>query len=581
MATLEIHPDYRPLLEATSLDTFDALFAAGQRGRVDGHRERSVSRLELAGPGGQAMVVYIKRQRGDAARPAWKDLLEFRWPRLPAEREWRNAQKLLAAGVAVAPPVAWGRSTGPAEPRSLIVFREVKGPSLAAWLHAMDEGGAAPPPRIRRAVAEAIGKAVLRLHGSGLSFPDLYAKHIFLENLESGRPRAVLIDVSRLRRLARDRWLEDFGALLATARSPVVHRTDRLRVLKAYFGEAFRLCSDVVPHWVRAIERHAERMKGRGQDPNLIPSRRTAPPGMVPPADEQMVEADGGRLRINEAFRAVLESAGLTTLDAIMAFQGGRAYRRVAGRSTVRVELADPRGGTRALYIKRYTRVPPMERLRRTLSMNPPVSLAYREFGSLRRVMDAGIAAMRWAAVGEAFARGGRAERSCFITEEVGGATPADVYGERTFAGHRSPAATAAKRRLVRQIARLARKFHDARLTHRDFYLCHILVRPMEGAEPVLHLIDLQRVVHHKRGVRSRWIVKDLAALWFSSQPSPATSLRSAVFTRTDAVRFAREYFGVARLTDAHQAFLRRVARKARVIARHDARHRRRRGGAP
>ena len=103
----------------------------------------------------------------------------------------------------------------------------------------------------------------------------------------------------------------------------------------------------------------------------------------------------------------------------------------------------------------------------------------------------------------------------------------------------------------------------------------------MEGAEPVLHLIDLQRVVHHKRGVRSRWIVKDLAALWFSSQPSPATNLRSPVFARTDAVRFAREYFGVARLTDAHQAFLRRVARKARVIARHDARHRRRRGGAP
>jgi heptose I phosphotransferase len=581
MATLEIHPDYRPLLEAASLDTFDALFAAGQRGRVDGHRERSVSRLELAGPDGRTVVLYVKRQWGAAARPPWKDFMEFRWPMLPAEREWRNARNLLAAGVAVAPPVAWGRSTGPAEPRSLIVFREVKGPSLAAWLHAMDEGGAAPPPRLRRAVAESIGKAVQRLHGCGLSFPDLYAKHIFLENLESGQPRAVLIDVSRLRRLTRSRRPEDFGALLATTRLLAVRRSDRLRVLKAYFGDAFRSLAGAVPRFVRAVERRAERVEGRGQDPNLIPARRTAAPGMVPSADEQMVEADGGRVKINQAFLATLQAAGLTTLDAIMAFQGGRSYRRVAGRSTVRVELADPRGGTRALYIKRYTRVPPTEQLRRALSLNPPVSLAYREFGSLRRVMDAGIAAMRWAAVGEAIARGGRAEHSYFITEEVGGATPADVYGERTFAGHRSPAATAAKRRLVRQIARLARKFHDARLTHRDFYLCHILVRPMEGAEPVLHLIDLQRVVHHKRGVRSRWIVKDLAALWFSSQPSPATSLRSPVFARTDAVRFAREYFGVARLTDAHQAFLRRVARKARAIARHDARHRRRRGGAP
>jgi len=573
MATLKIHPDYRALLQTCGLDSFDALYAAAEKDRVDGHALRSVSRVEI-GEEGQSVVLFVKRQWGAAARASWKDLLRLRWPALPARREWKRAWQQLSRGVAVAHPVAWGRSAGAGGPRSLIVFRQVGGLSLAARIHgAATEMGGTCSPRARRAMAESVGLAVRRMHRVGFSFPDLYAKHIYFEEMDGLRPRVVLIDAQRLRSYLPWRAAADLAALHATTQTSAVNRTDRLRVLRAYLGRRRLGCKG--RRLIGRIERIAARIKGRGQDPNLIPSRRKAPPGTVPPAAELSVEADAGRLKINRALLATLQAAGLATLDAVMAFQGGREYRRVAGRSTVRVELADPRGGTRALYIKRYTRVPPTEQLRRFLGLNPPVSLARREFANLVRVTHAGIAAMRWAAVGEELSRGGLAERSCFITEEVADAAPADLYAEAALAKDRSSAATAAKRRLVRQIARLARKFHGARLTHRDFYLCHILVRPIEGADPVLHLIDLQRVVWHRRGIRSRWIVKDLAALWFSSQPSPATSLRSPVFTRTDAVRFAREYFGAARLTDAHKAFLRRVARKARVIARHDARHRR------
>ena len=274
----------------------------------------------------------------------------------------------------------------------------------------------------------------------------------------------------------------------------------------------------------------------------------------------------------------MLEAAGLMTLDAVMAIEGGETFRLAPGRSTVRLELDDPADGTRAVYVKRHTDVPWRTKLRRTLSLNPPISFAKNEARGIVRLADIGIATMRRVAVGEEVTHGGRRERSCIITEEIPGATQADDYVEAHFSGALSAEQVAAKRRLIRQMADLAKRLHGARLSHRDFYLCPIMVRPTEKGETILHLIDLQRLTHHRRGIGRRWVVKDLAALLFSSWPSPATGIRSPVFTQTDRLRFARAYFEADRLTQTHKRLLRKVVAKARGIERHDARRRARRG---
>jgi heptose I phosphotransferase len=577
MATLEIHPDYRTLLERGGLATFDALFAAGEAERVDGHRLRSVSRLHIPDADGAEVVVYLKRRWRPNARRSWRDLLRLTWPMPAAEREWTNAMRLVRAGIPVAARVAWGRSDDRGRPRTLVVFREVAGPSLAAWLHGARQ--IPPAPGLRRAVAKAVGRAVRALHDAGFSFPDLYGKHLYLENLESGRPRVVLIDVQRLRRATAARKAKDLAALLVSTGGLGASRSDRLRVLASYRGQ--RNLDAAGRALIGRIARAAARMPGRGRDPNLIDARRSAPPGLVPPADQRAVEVDGGRLRIRVALRPMLEAAGLMTLDAVMALEGGETFRVAPGRSTVRLELDDPAGGRRAVYLKRHTGVPWRTKLRRTLSLNPPISLAKHEARGIVRLADIGIASMQRVAVGEEITHGGRRERSCIITEEIAGATQADDYAEAHFSGNPAADQVTAKRRLIDNMADLARRLHGARLSHRDFYLCHIMVRPLETGETVLHLIDLQRLTHHRRGIGERWVVKDLAALLFSSWPSPATGIRSPVFTQTDRLRFARAYFQADRLATAHKRLLRKVVAKARRIARHDARRRTRRGTSP
>jgi len=447
-------------------------------------------------------------------------------------------------------------------------------------LRQVPENLATSGPHSVAQVAAAVGKAVRRLHDAGYSFPDLYAKHVFLEDAGGKTPRVVLIDVSRLRRYTPRRGAADLAALHATTQVPPVRKEDRLLVLRAYLGD--RAAEGDIERLARRIKSRragTRRIAGRGRDPHLMPARRVAPPGMVPLAEERFSTVDGGRLRVNEAFRPALEAAGLSTLDALMAFEGGETYRVGPGRRTVRAELADPAGAARVVYIKRHDRVPWQTKIRRTLRLGEPISMAEHEARNHVRLMDAGIPTVRCAAVGWEFTNGGRSERSCLVTEEVAGAVQADIYCERQFGKGSDRGKTVAKRRLIRALGRLVQQFHANGFIHRDFYLCHVLVRPVGPDDFVLHLIDLQRMMRFRggvpaspRGVPGRWIVKDLAALLFSSWPSPATFVRSEVFTNTDRMRFAREYFGTDRLSAAQKALVRRAVRKARRIDLHERR---------
>ena len=586
-AHVHIQPAYRGLLQGAGLADFDALFAAGEQEYVDGHLSRSVSRLRLTDAAGKPVVLYLKRRWGRAAGRSWADLLGGRWPTPPMDREWHNTQRLIEAGIPMAEPVAYGCRAGPHADRGLLVFREAAGPSLAAWVHALAAGpDSLAAGRRRKHVAIAVGRAVRRLHRAGFAFHDLYAKHVFLEHPDGPSPRVVFIDAQRLRRANPWTRLRDLAALHATTLLAGVRRTDRLRFLRAYLGRA-RLGARGRA-LVRCVNGLGRWMAGRGQDPNLVPGPAAAPPGGTASVEDQFVLLDHGRLRVNRAFLPALEAAGLTTLAAIMAFRGGRPYRLAPGRRTVRTELASPAGpagsrsaaapsprsaGRAAVYIKRHTRVPLRTALRRAISLAEPASLAWQEARAVARVAALGIPAMRLVAVGEEITRLGMREQSCLITEEVPDAVQADDYCEAHFARDSSPQARRRKRRLIRAMADLARRFHGAGLVHRDFYLCHILVRPMEGGDPALHLIDLQRVGRRAASAPRRWIVKDLAALLFSSWPSPATGIRSAVFTQTDRMRFAREYFGVRHLGLRQKRLARSILRKARGI---ESRRRRR-----
>jgi heptose I phosphotransferase len=116
---------------------------------------------------------------------------------------------------------------------------------------------------------------------------------------------------------------------------------------------------------------------------------------------------------------------------------------------------------------------------------------------------------------------------------------------------------------MIRRVADLTRRLHQAGFNHRDWYLCHIFARREEDGTWQLRVLDLQRV-DRRRWLRRRWIVKDLAALNYSAP--------RGVVTAGDRARFLKAYLDDGRALREHRALIRAIVGKTARIRRHDAR---------
>jgi heptose I phosphotransferase len=575
---LKLLESYAPLLEAAGLGTFDALFGFEGGRNIDGHRDRNVVRFELPDRDGRPVVFYLKREWSPKPALLLREALArgLRPPLSRSRREYRNLVMLGRAGVATGEPVAVGEHRrGLGYHRALLLVREVpEAVNLDTYLHNFPPAPSAADLRVKRAVARETAVMVRRMHDAGLAFRDLWAKHVFVSpTLPHGSCRPTLIDAQRVRRfpqmMPRSRW-HDLAALAATTDLPACSATDRLRFLLAYARQT-RLTADVKLLWQRVAER-ATLLRGKGGDPKSALRRSGEPIDTAPLDREHFRYLDHHRLFLNTQYLSELERLGLGTFDDIMNYRGGKSYRNVPDRLTVRVPLVSPDGRETAVYLKRHQRVDRREWLLGLVRLRKPRTRAEVEYGNVFLLAQAGLASMTPVALGQD-AKWGLRQRSFLMTLEIPGGRPADDYLKDAFASAARGEPLRRKRRLIAQIARLSRRFHGAGFHHRDFYLCHVFVRELPDAEGEaewgLHLIDLQRVRRLGPGrVGRRWLVKDLAQMNYSA---PA-----AIITRTDKVRFLREYLDLParrrgeRLGPDARQWMTDVAAKTARIAQHD-----------
>jgi hypothetical protein len=118
--------------------------------------------------------------------------------------------------------------------------------------------------------------------------------------------------------------------------------------------------------------------------------------------------------------------------------------------------------------------------------------------------------------------------------------------------------------------ARLTARLHSAELHHRDLYLNHFFCCPhaINGVQSSdqLYLIDAARVRHLPRWFTTRWIVKDVAQLFYS-----ATEFALTVCQRQSWIEVYESLASVKL-----QSCENRILAKIESIRRHDGRLRRR-----
>jgi heptose I phosphotransferase len=204
----------------------------------------------------------------------------------------------------------------------------------------------------------------------------------------------------------------------------------------------------------------------------------------------------------------------------------GEVYRAVANRRTVRFET-----GARAYFAKIHGGVGWGEIIKNLLTLRLPVVGARNEFVACRHLERCGIPAPTVAAFGE---RGlDPARRFSFVVcDALEGRESLEDLAARW---RHAPPGPGAKRRLIESVAAFARRLHGAGLVHRDFYICHLLLKPAAAdVEADLAVIDLHRARVYAGAVPGRWLRRDLAALLFSVLDEP--------LTQRDWLRFLRVY---------------------------------------
>lgn len=212
----------------------------------------------------------------------------------------------------------------------------------------------------------------------------------------------------------------------------------------------------------------------------------------------------------------------------------GEVFRQANGRQTVRVEIQD-----RHYFIKIHKGVGWAEVIKNILSLRLPIVSARTEWRAIRKFEQLGIPTMTVAGFAERGHNPARRE-SFLITDEI---QPA-ISLEEVCASWRSQRPPLRyKRQLIRAVAGIARQLHENGLCHRDLYLCHFLLSTNADHEidyqkpPELRVIDLHRVLIRRRLAR-RWIIKDLAGLFYSAV--------DCGLTLTDLACFMRSYTGLS-----------------------------------
>lgn len=229
-------------------------------------------------------------------------------------------------------------------------------------------------------------------------------------------------------------------------------------------------------------------------------------------------------LYLNEDFTRLFKGKDpFTELAAL----DGKVFRQLAARKTFQFDVA---GGS--YFAKLHFGIGWREIFKNLVLLRLPIVSARNEWQALQRLHALGIATMTAVAYGEQGINPA-ARQSFLVTEAL-----QDTISLEDFCLHWQQQAPdpVLKRHLIEKLARISRTMLGNGICHRDYYLCHFLLHLENGrprADLRLSLIDLHRALI-RRNLGRRWIVKDLAGLYYSAM--------HIGLTRKDLLRFIRCY---------------------------------------
>ena len=198
----------------------------------------------------------------------------------------------------------------------------------------------------------------------------------------------------------------------------------------------------------------------------------------------------------------------------------GECFREQKGRRTQRILIDE-----QSYFIKQHFGVGWKEIFKNLIQFKLPILSAKNEWQAIQRLQSLSVLTPTIKAYGRRGLNPARLQ-SFLLMEEL---KPTVSLEDFCRDWKNQPPSFSLKQALIRRVAHIAKIMHENGINHRDFYICHFLLDPRsleneKWSETLkLYLIDLHRAGLHK-SLRKRWVIKDLAGLYFSSKDLGLTS---------------------------------------------------------
>ena len=244
---------------------------------------------------------------------------------------------------------------------------------------------------------------------------------------------------------------------------------------------------------------------------------------------------------------------------ALLQAVDGEVVRDKEGRQTLKFQLAG-----KTYYRKMHTGIGWREIIKNFLQLKMPVTGASNEWLAINRIHELGLDSLNALAYG---CKGHNPAKklSFLVTEELSNTLSLAQYAEQW--PHKPPPPRE-RRALIRKVATIARTIHGDGINHRDLYICHFLLDLSSESntakqDPRLFLVDLHRA-QMRAAVPHRWLVKDIASIYFSSL--------DIGLTKKDVYLFLQVYFDMPLrdILTRHEALLNSVTKRAIQLYRRD-----------
>jgi heptose I phosphotransferase len=251
---------------------------------------------------------------------------------------------------------------------------------------------------------------------------------------------------------------------------------------------------------------------------------------------------------LNEKYTKILTANGVINAELLWKLNGNSVKKTIKERRTEKIILKD-NGREIETYLKKYRPISVMEAAKNIVCFKPVfLDGAIHEWEALVRFADAGIPAPEPVAASKF--RGQTCVMTLGIENYIRASDLFASFSEKDFSK---------KKRLIAKIADIVARMHAANFFHQDLYLLHFFVSQNQNDK--VYLIDLQRVIISSC-LSSRWLVKDLAQLLFSSRD---------LCSDRDIKRFWIRYTKLFRISlKKDKKFIARILRKAERIKERD-----------